>query len=398
MTALLMEYPQYNPPRDSDVQFQEHHDLDDTMPGNRRGGASEVDMMDSFSPVNDLNIFGMLHDNSYANYNNSSSNSTNINNPSMTSLLFQTPAAGDSPTQACDDGAAFINISPATMWLGSGSPMSTRVADYLRDGSVSAAPNATILRPRFEDQAHMASPSPDEDMSMVQSSNKKNLSRKRRDSQMEVSVNKKERKESTTSHDEGGSVAGGSGHKRDKYREKNRVAAAKCRAKKKDHVDTLEDSHRTQSVLNAALKQTEQSLRDELSYWRTQALQHSFCSCQAIQDYNMRKARNLAAENLFGGGVSGRPRPADVHRTPPVSSPVSSASQADQRQKSNMVTPETDSWSSAGSNDKHAVQTISQGGTLQERRAKTTAKTARLRFDNPSMSPSKGPDPGSINS
>ncbi|GAB7345565.1 hypothetical protein MBLNU457_3873t1 [Dothideomycetes sp. NU457] len=257
MTALLMEYPQYNNPQQGPhVQLhQEHHDLDDTVPGNRRGVASEADLMGSFSPANDMNIFGMLNDNSYAHYNSSSGSNNNlhndnINNPSMTSLLFQNPAASASPKQACDDGAAFANISPATMWLGSGSSMSTRGAEYLRDGSVSTAPNATMLKPRFDDQPRMASP--DQDMSMSQpSSNKKNLSRKRRDSQMDLGVNKKERKESTTSNDDGASPSGGggSGHKRDKYREKNRVAAAKCRAKKKDHVDTLEDSHRTQSVL-----------------------------------------------------------------------------------------------------------------------------------------------------
>lgn len=109
----------------------------------------------------------------------------------------------------------------------------------------------------------------------------------------------------------GGSGAGGGGGggggapsakvgKKDKYREKNRVAAAKCRAKKKEHTDGLEETHRTQSMLNALLKQTEQNLRDELSFWRTQALQHAFCDCSAIQEYNMRKARALAADTKFG--------------------------------------------------------------------------------------------------
>ncbi|TKX26109.1 bZIP transcription factor-like protein [Elsinoe australis] len=90
--------------------------------------------------------------------------------------------------------------------------------------------------------------------------------------------------------------------KKDKYREKNRVAAAKCRAKKKEHTDGLEENHRTQSMLNSLLKQTEQNLRDELSFWRTQALQHAFCDCSAIQEYNMKKARALASDNKFGGG------------------------------------------------------------------------------------------------
>lgn len=92
-----------------------------------------------------------------------------------------------------------------------------------------------------------------------------------------------------------------SGEKKGKYREKNRVAAAKCRAKKKEHIDHLEENHRTHSALNVALKQTEKSLRDQLSYWRTQALQHSHCNCRPIQDYNMRKAQALADESNFGG-------------------------------------------------------------------------------------------------
>ncbi|GAM89060.1 hypothetical protein ANO11243_070940 [Dothideomycetidae sp. 11243] len=107
------------------------------------------------------------------------------------------------------------------------------------------------------------------------------------------------RRESNESSSSGKS-ANGRVDKRDKYREKNRVAAAKCRAKKKEHIDGLEDNHRTQSMLNALLKQTEQNLRDELSFWRTQALQHGFCECHAIQDYNLRKARAIAVDRDFG--------------------------------------------------------------------------------------------------
>lgn len=96
-----------------------------------------------------------------------------------------------------------------------------------------------------------------------------------------------------------GSVEEGD-EKKEKYREKNRVAAAKCRAKKKENTDHLEETHRAQSMLNTALRATEQSLRDELSYCRTQALQHSFCACSPLQDYNMRKAQNMASGSAFG--------------------------------------------------------------------------------------------------
>jgi hypothetical protein len=118
-----------------------------------------------------------------------------------------------------------------------------------------------------------------------------------------VRSSQKSRKESRTSDD------GVAGDKKDKYREKNRVAAAKCRAKKKEHTDSLEDTYRTQSAMNTALKQTEKSLRDELSYWRTQALQHTFCSCHPIQEYNMRKAQSMA----FGAGYGSTSSPVMTH-------------------------------------------------------------------------------------
>lgn len=92
----------------------------------------------------------------------------------------------------------------------------------------------------------------------------------------------------------------GDGDRREKYREKNRVAAAKCRAKKKENVDQLEETHRTQSTVNKALKQTEKALRDELSYWRTHALSHIYCTCCPIHEYNMRQAKVLAVERVLG--------------------------------------------------------------------------------------------------
>lgn len=80
---------------------------------------------------------------------------------------------------------------------------------------------------------------------------------------------------------------------RERYRTKNRTAAAKCRAKKKSDVETLEADHRTQNTLNTALRHTAQTLRDELSFWRTQALQHSYCGCDSIQRFNMLQAQHM---------------------------------------------------------------------------------------------------------
>jgi hypothetical protein len=82
---------------------------------------------------------------------------------------------------------------------------------------------------------------------------------------------------------------------KNRCKERNRVAAAQCRAKAKKLGNYLEETHRIQTALNTKLKQTEEYLRNELSFWRTQALQHAFCGCRSIQEYNLQKARHLSA-------------------------------------------------------------------------------------------------------
>lgn len=91
--------------------------------------------------------------------------------------------------------------------------------------------------------------------------------------------------------------------KREKYREKNRVAAAKCRQKKKENVETLEDKHRNLAAQNNFMKREERKLRDELSQLRTEALNHvpsnGRCGCSPLHSYNQRQVQALA----FGFGT-----------------------------------------------------------------------------------------------
>ncbi|KAK3076091.1 hypothetical protein LTR53_000031 [Teratosphaeriaceae sp. CCFEE 6253] len=86
--------------------------------------------------------------------------------------------------------------------------------------------------------------------------------------------------------------------KREKYREKNRVAAAKCRAKKKDSVDILEERHRQLSADYNFLRRTGRALRDEYSMLRTLALQHTSavpdCTCTVLHRYNAQSASQVA--------------------------------------------------------------------------------------------------------
>lgn len=106
--------------------------------------------------------------------------------------------------------------------------------------------------------------------------------------------------------------------KREKYREKNRVAAAKCRAKKKENVDDLEDRHRELSANNNFMKRQERELRNHLTQLRTLALQHNkeSCQCSDLHNYNTRKASEVA-----GGWGQARPSPAEMEPSLNVSNP-----------------------------------------------------------------------------
>lgn len=80
---------------------------------------------------------------------------------------------------------------------------------------------------------------------------------------------------------------------KDRSREKNKIAAAKCRAKKRDNMEVIESSHRTLSAENSLLRRQEQQLRATVAELRTLALDHQNCSC-GVHQYNMLEARKLA--------------------------------------------------------------------------------------------------------
>lgn len=80
---------------------------------------------------------------------------------------------------------------------------------------------------------------------------------------------------------------------KDKSREKNKIAAAKCRAKKRDNMEHIESSHRTLSAENSFLRRQAQELRATVSELRTLALDHQSCSC-GVHQFNLFEARKIA--------------------------------------------------------------------------------------------------------
>lgn len=73
--------------------------------------------------------------------------------------------------------------------------------------------------------------------------------------------------------------------RRSKFLERNRVAASKCRQKKKEWTQNLESRARELQKNNASLRLMLESLRQELLFLKGEMLQHNQCGCIQIQEF-----------------------------------------------------------------------------------------------------------------
>ncbi|KAK4696037.1 hypothetical protein P7C71_g1815, partial [Lecanoromycetidae sp. Uapishka_2] len=73
--------------------------------------------------------------------------------------------------------------------------------------------------------------------------------------------------------------------KRSKFLERNRVAASKCRQKKKEWTQNLEDRAREFQKTNSSLRIVIESLRQEVLFLKSEVLKHHSCSCEEIQKF-----------------------------------------------------------------------------------------------------------------
>ncbi|KAK6954298.1 hypothetical protein Daesc_004265 [Daldinia eschscholtzii] len=76
-------------------------------------------------------------------------------------------------------------------------------------------------------------------------------------------------------------------------RERNRVAAHKCRQKAKQSMSELQTRERELSQQNRALQEHAGSLRDEILDLKNEILRHSSCDSDIIQNYIARAAREV---------------------------------------------------------------------------------------------------------
>ena len=83
--------------------------------------------------------------------------------------------------------------------------------------------------------------------------------------------------------------------RRSKFLERNRVAASKCRQKKKEWTQNLEGRARDLQSENHSLRLWLESMRDEYMYLKTQIAEHRSCNSNDINEYLDDPKRDLLA-------------------------------------------------------------------------------------------------------
>ena len=98
-------------------------------------------------------------------------------------------------------------------------------------------------------------------------------------------------------YEEGGETnqlrSGSSNKKALSYRERNRIAAHKCRQKNKQNVQALQEQERYLAEQNRYLSEHAHHLKNEVLGLRNEILNHGNCDDELIQNYINESAKKL---------------------------------------------------------------------------------------------------------
>ena len=94
-------------------------------------------------------------------------------------------------------------------------------------------------------------------------------------------------------------LSSGEDVRRNKFLERNRIAASKCRQKKKEWTQNLEARARELHKENSSLRLLVDSLRDEMLFIKGEMVKHSSCGCEPIQNWLKSSANSLAASPVI---------------------------------------------------------------------------------------------------
>ncbi|CEP07994.1 hypothetical protein [Parasitella parasitica] len=117
---------------------------------------------------------------------------------------------------------------------------------------------------------------------------------------------------------------------RKKLLEKNREAAYRCRQKKKQWINSLEERSQTAETKNRELQDLVLQLREESIYLRNLLLTHGNCECDVVQAYLRRTSEQLSHN---AGAPQSEALPTLVHSTSSVSGSESSRSSMSKKRR-----------------------------------------------------------------
>ena len=95
-------------------------------------------------------------------------------------------------------------------------------------------------------------------------------------------------------------AVGDEGLKRSRFLERNRVAASKCRTKKKEWTSNLEARARELQAEKNQLALIVGSLRDEVVWLKGELLKHTSCGCEKIREYLDHEIASIAGTRAAG--------------------------------------------------------------------------------------------------
>lgn len=96
---------------------------------------------------------------------------------------------------------------------------------------------------------------------------------------------KRSRKNGRSARSNGQGTSGVEDVRRNKFLERNRIAASKCRQKKKEWTQNLETRARELHKENNSLRLLVDSLREEILFIKGELLKHTTCGCDQIQGW-----------------------------------------------------------------------------------------------------------------
>ncbi|CAG9955393.1 unnamed protein product [Clonostachys rosea f. rosea IK726] len=112
--------------------------------------------------------------------------------------------------------------------------------------------------------------------------------------------------------------------KRNKYLERNRLAASKCRHKKKEWVQNLEETRGILETKHHSLQREYSALTEEVSQLKNFLMAHSGCNDANIDQWIQAEARQFARKSLDGSFAALGHRPSGSPSSPTPESPQSS--------------------------------------------------------------------------